>query len=224
MEPKHNLRSSIPSNPSPNSRKQQLDQLVQEACENAPGSPERQRRLTQIITILSRSLWRESNLYYEDALQDTYCFLCRRLCDLYDPTKASVTTWINNHLKWRLHSLKIKGANEQKKRAYVPLSPDDGPNPIDNIPSPATPEESITDFVRSWATEDADSALKSKHLQKRPEINCQMLILRRLPPEETTWNDLSKEFAVNVPTLSALYQRHCVPRLRKFVEELDIGG
>ncbi len=206
------------------SQKQRLTQLVQEACENPPGSPTRQRKLTNIIQILSRSLWRETSIYYEDALQDTYCFLCRRLCDLYDPSKASVTTWINNHLKWRLHSLKIKGAQDEKKRAYVPLSPDEGPNPIDNIPAPAAPEETIPDLVRSWATDDTDGSLRAKHVKARPDVNCQMLILRRLSSEESTWSDLATEFGVAVPTLSALYQRHCVPRLRKFVEELDIDG
>jgi hypothetical protein len=223
MESTHNLDNLIEPKPEQSSQKEKLAKLVQEACGYAPGSPDRQRKLTQIITILSRSLWRETNPYYEDALQDTYCFLCRRLCDLYDPTKASVTTWINNHLKWRLHSLKIKGAKEDKKRAYVPMTSEEGPNPIDNIPAPASAEESITDFVRAWATDDADGSLRSKHLQKRSDVNCQMLILRRLPPEESTWSDLSKEFEVAVPSLSALYQRHCVPRLRKFVEELDIG-
>ncbi len=225
MESLYSLRSPKPAQtPQAQTPQQHLTQLVQEACEHPPGSPARQRRLTQIIQILSRSLWRESNPYYEDALQDTYCFLCRRLCDLYDPSKASVTTWINNHLKWRLHSLKIQGVKEEKKRAYVPISPEEGPNPIDNISAPAPPEESIADFVRAWATEDADGSLRAKHLKERPDVNCQMLILRRLAPEEHTWSDLAKEFDALVPSLSALYQRHCVPRLRKFVEELDIDG
>ena len=212
-----------PNPPQQPSSKEILVALAQDACNHAPGSRERQRKLTTMITILARSLWRESSDYYEDALQDSYCFLCRRLCDLYDPSKASVTTWINNHLKWRLHSLKMKAAAEERKRAYVPFSAEEGLNPVDNIPAPVAPEESITDLVRAWATEDQSGELRSKHLKNNPHVTCQVLILRRLPPEDTTWSDLSKEFEVPLPSLNALYQRHCVPHLRKFLEDLDTG-
>ena len=205
------------------SRKEILITLAQYACKHAPGSPERQRKLTEMITILARSLWRESSDYYEDALQDSYCFLCRRLCDLYDPSKASVTTWINSHLKWRLHSLKMKTIAEERKRAYVPLTSEEGLNPVDNIPAPVAAEESLVDLIRDWATNDESGELRSKHHRTNPQVSCQMLILRRLSPVVSTWSDLSEEFGVPVPSLSALYQRHCVPQLRKFVQELDTG-
>ena len=214
------MESNLPQQ----SQKEILIALAQDACKHAPGSRERQRKLTEMITILARSLWRESSEYYEDALQDSYCFLCRRLCDLYDPSKASVTTWINNHLKWRLHSLKMKNIAEERKRAYVPLTSEEGLNPVDNIPAPVAPEESVMDLVRAWATADQSGELRSKHLKNKPQVTCQMLILRRLDPEETTWSDLSKEFEVPLPSLNALYQRHCVPQLRKFVQELDTGN
>lgn len=211
------------NSPQQQSRKEILIALAQDACKHAPGSRERQRKLTEMITILARSLWRESSDYYEDALQDSYCFLCRRLCDLYDPSKASVSTWINNHLKWRLHSLKMNNIAEERKRAYVPLTSEDGLNPVDNIPAPVAPEESLVDLIRAWAREDQSGELRSKHLKNKPQVTCQMLILRRLAPDETTWSDLSKEFDVPLPSLNALYQRHCVPPLRKFVQELDTG-
>lgn len=198
-----------------------LNALVQEACLHPPGSPQRQRALTQMIRQISRKLWRESSPYYEEALQDTYCFLCRRLCDLYDPTKASVTHWLNNHLKWRIHSLRQKEIQIQKRTVQRSPQLEEDFDLIANIPAPPEPEPTLVDLIREWAEEDADGSLRAKHLKNRPDVNCQMLILRRLPPE-STWSELSKEFDAAIPAIAAIYQRHCVPRLRKFIEELEI--
>jgi hypothetical protein len=55
------------------------------------------------------------------------------------------------------------------------------------------------------------------HIAGRPEVNAQVLILRRLPPE-ASWKELSAEFNLPISTLSSFYQRQCIPRLRKFGE------
>lgn len=201
-----------------------LAQLAVEICQEVPGSPIRQRKLTILIKALSKKLWKENTPYYGDALQDTYAFLCRRLCDLYDPEKASLAVWLNNHLKWRLFALKQEAYKEEKKRIYMPASPEEGLDPIANIPAPVPPEYSILDATRDWLTEDKTGELQSIHLKKNAKVNVQSLSLRRLPPHETSWSDLSKEYGECVPTLAAFYQRKCVPRLRKFIEEEGIDG
>jgi hypothetical protein len=199
-----------------------LEQLAIEICQEPPGSPLRQRKLTTMIKILSRELWRETSPYYGDALQDTYTFLCRRLCDLYDPDKAMVKTWLNNHLKWRLFALKQEATEDAKKRVYMPSSPEDGLDPIANIPAPALSEYSIVDALRDYLLEDKDGKLRSIHMLNRPDINVQSISLRRLPPDETGWSKLATEYQSTIPGLSAFYQRKCVHHLRKFLEDEGI--
>jgi hypothetical protein len=202
-----------------------LEQLAIEICQEPLGSPMRQRKLTVMIKALSQALWKENSPYYGDALQDTYAFLCRRLCDLYDSEKALVKTWLNNHLKWRLFSLKQEASEEAKKRIYMPASPEEGLDPIANLPAPALPEYSIVDATRDWLLEDKTGELRSVHMLNRPDINVQSISLRRLPPpEETSWAKLATEYRSTIPGLSAFYQRKCVPRLRKFLEDEGIGG
>jgi hypothetical protein len=201
-----------------------LEQLAIEICQEPPGSPIRQRKLTVMIRALSQALWKENSPYYGDALQDTYTFLCRRLCDLYDSEKALVKTWLNNHLKWRLFALKQEASEEAKKRVYMPASPEEGLDPIANIPAPALPEYSIVDATRDWLLEDKTGELRSVHISHRPDLNVQSVSLRRLPPDMTSWEDLSKETNAPLQSLASFYRRKCVPRLRKFLEDEGIGG
>ena len=37
-------------------------------------------------------------------------------------------------------------------------------------------------------------------------------------PPETSWDSLSQELAIAIPTLSAFYQRKCLPKLHNFCE------
>lgn len=201
-----------------------LAQLAVEICQEPPGSPLRQRKLTLMIRTVSRKLWKENSPHYSDALQDTYVFLCRRLCDLYDPEKANVTTWLNSHLKWRIFSLRQKEIEDAAKRVYMPNSPEDGLDPIANIPSPPPAEYSLMDAVRDWATEDKSGELRSIYMKKYPYVTAQVMILRRLPPDETKWSDLSNEFGAPLPALASFHQRHCVQLLRNFVENEDIDS
>lgn len=89
-------------------------------------------------------------------------------------------------------------------------------DPVDNLPSrPFVPP--ILEAVREWAETDADGELRRIHVKGHPEVTCQILILRRLPPE-TAWKHLAEEFGLSVATLSGFYESKCRPQLRKFGE------
>jgi hypothetical protein len=68
-----------------------------------------------------------------------------------------------------------------------------------------------------WVQTDSEGELRRTCIKGRPDVNCQVLILQRLPPE-VSWKELSEEFGLSIPTLSSFYQRQCLPRLRKFAE------
>ncbi|MFS0513408.1 sigma-70 family RNA polymerase sigma factor [Nostoc sp. UIC 10607] len=206
---------------------EQLRGLVTEACGNPPGSPQRQKLLTQIIRLTANKLWRESTPYYQDALQQTWLYFCRNVCEgltgqIYDPNYGSVVTWLNAYLKRRLQDFYINQNREQaitvplRVRQSTSGGISETIDPVDNLPaSPQAPP--ILEDLEIWAKTDSEGELRRTYIKGHPDVNCQMLILKRLPPE-VSWRELSEEFGLSIPTLSSFYQRQCLPRLRKFAE------
>lgn len=201
---------------------EEIRALVVEARRYPPGQLKRQQCLTQIIRIIEQShkMWHENTPYYEDALQQTWVYFCQNVCEAgtgeqYDPERSSIITWLNRYLKWRLQDCRT--AQQTQRSKFVSGSTLDFKTPrdvTDNLASgPDIPP--ILEQTRAWAEADVTGDLRRTHIQNRPDINCQVLILRRLPPE-TGWETLSTEFGVAVSTLSSFYQRKCMTRLRKF--------
>lgn len=201
-------------------QEEHLRQLVAEACQHPPGSRERQKYLTQIIRLATQKLWRESTPYYQDALQQTWVYFCQNLCEsttgaCYDRERASPITWLNTYLKRRLQD----GYLDVQKQRVTLLSvtakgEEESFNPVDNLAaSPDIPP--LLEEVRKWVLADPQKQLRRTYISDRPDINCQVLILRRLPPE-TPWKTLAEEFGISAGTLSSFYQRQCMPRLREF--------
>jgi hypothetical protein len=205
---------------------EQIRQWVIEACKYPSGNPTRQRYLTKVIRHTTHKLWRDSSPYYQDALQQTWVYFCQNVCERgtgerYDPDRSSVTTWLNSYLKRRLQDFFIDTQKQQARKATgLAQSARSGDqevlDPLDTVAAePDAPP--ILDEVQAWAEADASGELRRICIEGHPTVNCQMLILRRLPPE-TSWKDLSTEFGLSVSTLSSFYQRQCLPRLRKFGE------
>jgi hypothetical protein len=208
---------------------EQLRFLIREACNHRPGSAQRQRNLTKIIRLVARKLWKESTPYYQDALQQTWIYFCQNICESntasepYNPNRGSVITWLNFYLKRRLQDFYI---DTQKTKATT-VSPKVGgfglgethetPDPIENIADDKPDAPSLLEEVKQWVQTDPEGELSRIHIAKHPEVTCQVLILRRLPPE-ASWKTLAAEFNLSISTLSSFYQRQCLPRLRKFGE------
>ncbi len=203
---------------------EQLRRLVAQVCGHPPGSPQRQKLLTQIIRLSGSRLWRENTAYYQDALQQTWLYFCRNICEgktaqPYDPTYGTVITWLNAYLKRRLQDFYL---HQQKEQAIIaPVRTQQGHNheiidPVDSLPAtPSTPP--ILEHLENWVITDSDGDLRGTCVKGHPNVNCQVLILKRLPPE-VSWRELSEEFGLSIPTLSSFYQRQCLPRLRAFAE------
>jgi DNA-directed RNA polymerase specialized sigma24 family protein len=205
---------------------EQLRNLVAQACSHPPGSPQRQKLLTQIIRLTSSRLWRENTPYYQDALQQTWLYFCRNICEgktgqAYNPDDGTVVTWLNKYLKYRLLDF-YNNQNREKAILRPPsiVNEHEIIDPLENVPAPPQPDP-ILENVEIWAKTDASGELSSIHIKGRPDVNCQVLILKRLPPE-VGWKELSEEFKLPIPTLSSFYQRQCLPRLRKFAESEGI--
>lgn len=207
-----------------NELEERLRQLILETCKHSPGSVKRQQNLTQVIRLITKSgkLWQDNAPYYEDALQQTWLYLCRNLCesvtgDQYNPSRSAIVTWLNGYLRWRLQDYRIQ---EQVKRTQTAsgrrLGTDRTIDPLETLEAPPDIPP-ILETTKQWVEADPEDELASTYIQGHPEITCQVLILRRLPPE-TSWKALAAEFGTSISTLSSFYQRQCIPRLRKFAE------
>jgi hypothetical protein len=203
---------------------QQLRQLWAETCKHPPGSTNRQKGLTKMIRLIVNSgrLWRENSPYYEDALQQTWLYFCRNLCEAttgkqYHPSQGSIINWLNSYLKRRLQDFRIQAQQAQAIQAKTTSeSGVEQPDPVEQLPAPPYIPP-ILEITKQWAETDLNGKLRRIHIQGKPEVNCQILILKRLPPE-TSWTTLAAEFNIPTSTLIGFYRRQCIPLLRKFGE------
>ena len=196
-----------------------LGELVKQACEHPHGSRKRQKTLTQIIRLVNHQLWKENTSYYEDALQETWIYFCQNICEgktakPYDPNKASIVTWLNNYLKWRLKDGYISTEKHKKQTLSVKVDDNKIIDPVDSLPAkPDIPP--ILAEIERWVLQDPQYKLRQTRLDNHPQITCQRLILDRLPPE-TPWKSLAAKYQIPSGTLSSFYQRKCKPLLREF--------
>lgn len=200
-----------------------LDRLIVEICCHPPGSLERQRGLNRLIGQIQKSgkLLRGDGVPdREDALQQTWLYFCRNLCEAttgkaYDSTRASVITWLNAYLERRLQDSRSHTIAKRKLTVEPSLSTTgEYLDPLEQFPAPTQPLP-ILEEICTWVKQECHT-LKRIHVRDRPDINCYSLMLRRLPPE-TPWEDLATEFSVAIATLSNFYQRECRPRLKAFI-------
>lgn len=196
--------------------------LMQEAFLYPQGHLKQKQCLTKIVRLIEQShrLWHEHTPYYEDALQLTWLYLCQNIFEAgtgrqYDPNRSSVITWLNQYLKWRLRGFQI--SKHQHLARYTSITPsaiNKNQDATDNLASPLNAFP-ILKTIHHWLETDPSGELRSVHIHNRPDITCQALLLRRLPPEQA-WENISEDFGLPVSTLSSFYQQQCVPRLRDF--------
>jgi hypothetical protein len=223
----------VNQNINPNEFDDQLRHLIQETCGYPKDSLNRKQGLNRIIYLMQKSgkIWRGGGSIslddYEDALQQSWLFFCRNLCEAvtanqpYNPEKASAIAWFNNHLKYRLKDAQQEVYRKEiywgkDKRVFSQVDKDTGEltDPIDNIDAPPENPPSMIEELQEWL-ESNKQKLSRIHLRDRPEINCYILIPRRLPPEPP-WKTLEQEFGVSMKTLANFYQRHCLPLLEQW--------
>lgn len=197
--------------------------LLCEACQYSPSNFKRKKCLTKIIRIIQKSnkLWYEYTPYYEDALQQTWLYFCQNACEAgsgkqFDPSRSSIITWLNQYLKWRLQDFRIN--NNQYLVRFHYSNPQRTANKTADIHSNiAAPPDipPIWELTLQWVEMDASGDLRNTHILNRPDVNCQVLLLRRLFLHRR-WEEISLELDLSISTLSSFYQRQCIPHLRNF--------
>jgi hypothetical protein len=201
--------------------------FVNEACQAEHGSVQRQRATTRLLRAIMQSnkLWRENVDYYEDALHQTLLYICNNLCEgekKYDPEKGRVMTWVNRFLRYNLANERRRIFRDLSRREPSRINPETGEftDPIDDITSCADDDLVVSRALQTtelWVRNDPDRILRSIYIRDRPDVNCRILILRRVFLGQA-WQNLSDEFKVSIPALSGFYQNRCIRPLREFGE------
>jgi len=200
-----------------------FSQLITTTCACTQGSLERRRNLDQLIRQLQLSgkLWHRPfdipETDYDEILQTTWIYVCGNLCEAttatkpYDSQRANVTTWINAYIRMRILDYYLR-----KPLTDLGWGGRNDGEPFDLIAQiPAPPEPSpILQEMLTWLARES-LTLQRVHLRDRPDVNCKILIQRRIPPQETPWHQLADEFGVCISTLQGFYRRQCLPRLRE---------
>jgi hypothetical protein len=180
------------------------------------GSRERNYYLTQIIRAVSPKLWKVNTPYYPDALQQTWTYFVKNVCTTYDPERGSISTWLNVYLRYRHQDL-LQDAIAQDKRT-IPIDASQTATAafaLKEVPSKEYGSLALLEEAIAWVKADPDGRLRCTHLRERSDVNCQTLLLLRLP-SNTPWKEISVTFNIPIPTLSAFFQRRCLPHLYEF--------
>ena len=217
------LQSSAfqPISDSVNHEQHLIQELVLAARQHPAGSRQRNYYLNRIIKLVQPKLWKFSTPYYADALQQTWAYFAKTVCTTYDPSRASIATWLNTYLKYRHRDLMIRAQIQRQREQSIDggFEHADGSTQILYIPSPTYGSLSWLDELIEMVELDADGHLQRTCMKGRPDITVQTLILLRIPTE-TPWKEISHRFGVPIPSLSSFYQRHCIPILREMAESI----
>jgi DNA-directed RNA polymerase specialized sigma24 family protein len=188
-----------------------LQQLALEAQRYPPLDRDRRNALKNLVEEISKSgllghpqqgLW-PPDLYdelYREALQKTYLEILLKINN-YRPERP-VMAWVNFILKCRF----IEVINEYNNRKITILSLDELDKvELDNL---IPEEENVSDakLLRVFLEEDPENILKSEHIKGYPEANFQVLAIAKFV-EDKTWEQISQEFGIPIPTLSSFVTR-----------------
>ena len=208
-----------------------LRQLVIAAQRKSKGSAVRRRALTELVSTLlnSRGLCRprrdQFRLLYEDiyaeALQRLFSFVCGRIDD-YSPQKGEVLQWMNFLLSRRFFveasrdylPTVYKGMDARSvKRLSLEYLDQSNPSELNPQRIPSLSQE-----VKACLEEDPENLFRRASVANHPAANCRHIAVTRL--EGYSWQDLSTELDIPVPTLSSFYRRCLVrftPKLKAYL-------
>ena len=152
-------------------------------------------------------------LLYEEAVIETLTYVCKNI-DKYDPQRGKdhkFITWVN----FRLDKCVIECRRRFSKvdTFTLPSLAD-----LEKI-QPQETAPSLAEMMRECIEEDADQTFKQAQIRNRPDANFRAIALARFSGR--SWEDISSELGIVVPTLSSFFQRCChkfAPKFRNYLQ------
>lgn len=187
-----------------------VNQWITNAFQSYLEDKERQIYLTRILSLLTQSdqLWSAASPLYEEALQQTLSQFCQDF--------NTSTLDVQDYGEW---SKLVQSFNRDLQQRFRQLQATQDSNRLDredfsSMKDSVKAVSSLTIQIYEWVRSDIKGDLKATHLTNYPAVNCQTLIERRLPPEQS-WEDISADLGLSVKVISRFYHQECLPRLRR---------
>ncbi len=197
---------------------QELKQLAIAAQQYPPRTRERQRALAKLVNAMQRSgkLVRPRREQFQECYEEIYAEAVQRLfthicekIDTYQPERGEVLQWANFLLNRQFF---IEASREllptvpkgidPKTIKRLTLDDLDRNNPSDINPHLVPlPSQQVLQCLE----EDPEGAFRQTHIDRYPTANFQFLAIKRLAGY--SWQELSTELGIGIPTLSSFYQR-----------------
>ncbi len=199
----------------------QLKKLALEAQQHPHHSKLRQQALTELVNaiVISNRLchphrWITPNdfyeLIYEEAVNQTLVYVCQKL-DNYDPQRKEqkFTNWVN----FRLDKTML-GCYTKFKQKLNPglLTLTD----LDNIVQVEETQTSCSELLRQCLEDDTNNIFKNEYIRNCPKANFRDIALATFSGK--SWEEISQEMDVKIPTLSSFFQRSCKKFAPQFQE------
>ncbi len=191
-----------------------------EAKKHPANSPARRQALQRLCSVLhkyklfyfptnarSKLSPKQYEEVCEEARQRTLQEICHKI-DQYDPSIASVVTWVNNTiLRYRIRDAESYLFPPKEESVNVRKDGENGVEWVDHIVDKPKPgKEHNLEFEALIQFIDLDPEKKlQKHIKNKPEITFQVLLQERIL--DVSWEEISVKFETKLPTLSSFFQR-----------------
>ena len=223
---------------------EQLEKLIEAACQHPAGSRERRKAMHRLLIELQRlpGVKKSSHPDYLEALNQTWLWVSRNVCREFVPRgslQVSLVNWINGYLYWRikdLHSLDTKIVSLD-----APIGNDRGVTSLieqmsaTNLTTPTLDgldgyiEQlqrqrilNITLKLEAYIQQDPDKKLRSCYPRAYPQCHCQLLSQRRyLQNPPSTFSDIAQKLNITPVRLTNHWYGRCKPLLQEIA--LDLG-
>ena len=199
-----------------------IKKIALEAQGHPPQTRERQRAIAELLEAirLSGKLCRPHQgkfspdfyeLIYEEAVNRTLTYVCQKI-DKYNPSRSQkFMTWVN----FRLDKLVI-----ESRREFSPPNLQQLPSlaELENLPQPESPP-SLHEAIREYIEKDEEGIFRQKHIRNSPKANFRAIALAICSGK--TWEQISADLGIQVPTLSSFFRRSCQKFSSQFQEYLE---
>jgi DNA-directed RNA polymerase specialized sigma24 family protein len=199
---------------------EKLKKLAIEAQRHPPHTQLRQYALGELVEAIrlsgklchphrTRFSFQFYNLLYEESVNKTLTYVCRKI-DTYNPERGQFMTWVN----FRLDRVILDSCRELREPNITELP---SITELEKIVQPEEPP-SLFERIRESLENDTENIFKQTHIRNRPDANFSVIALARFSGK--SWEDISNELEIPLPTLSRFFQRSCEKFRSKFRQYL----
>lgn len=198
---------------------ERLCKLIIAICSESRDNPQRRKlvdRLLRELQLLPK-LSRVSHPYYLEALNKTWQWLDNHLHEFNprrSPIQASLTTWVNAHLRYRIHDLY---ATKSQKVLSLDLDAlersgfyNDCLGGLDAEIEQIEREEkqALAWTIAQYIDRDPEQQLRNCYPRNRPDCNCQILVQRLfLQQSPQKMAAIARQLNINTQTVHSFWKR-----------------